>query len=284
MTYRPLPPPVSVSTSATIGVGRDDLVSGEAVALDLPAANIGLRILSGLIDCVVGIATYVALSFLLLQVFLSSKQFDNTGIAVLLSIHVCIIIFALVAIPTISETVTRGKTLGHWILGLRTVRDDAGPITFRQAVTRAMLGFVEIYSCWGLPALLCAATNRKGKRFGDLLAGTYVVRDRFSLNLPVPAQMPPQLEQWAATADVAPLPIPLTIAARSFLGRVDKLNPIARQQVSGQLAGQMLRFVAPAPPAAAPPEMVLHAILAERRKRDAARIERDQRLRERVAG
>ncbi|MFW0789950.1 RDD family protein [Gordonia sp. CPCC 205333] len=283
MTYRPLPPPVSVSTSATIGVGRDDLVSGEAVALDLPAANIGLRILSGLIDCLLGVAVYLGLIFLLVQSFIGGGFFTNTGLTVALALHTCIIIFALVAIPTVTETFTRGKTLGHWILGLRTVRDDAGPITFRQALTRALLGFVEIYSCWGLPALLCAVTNRKGKRFGDLLAGTYVVRDRFSLDLPTPAPMPPQLEQWASTADVAPLPIPLAIAARSFLGRVDKLNPIARQQVSDQLASQMVRFVAPAPPTAAPPEMVIVAILAERRRRDAARIERDQRLRERVA-
>ena len=38
---------------ATIGVTEDDLVTGEAVALDLPPASIGLRILSGLLDLVI---------------------------------------------------------------------------------------------------------------------------------------------------------------------------------------------------------------------------------------
>ncbi|NMO03437.1 RDD family protein [Gordonia sp. TBRC 11910] len=284
MTFRPLPPPVSVSTSATTGVGRDDFVSGEAVALDLPPAGVGLRILSGLIDVVVDVAVYIGLVFLLLQVFISNHFFDNTSVAMLLSLHTCVIIASLVGIPTVCETLTRGKTLGHLVVGLRTVRDDAGPITFRQALTRAMLGFVEIYSCGGLPALLCSAVSRKGKRFGDLLAGTYVVRDRFSLNLPQPAPMPPELAGWASTADLAPLPVPLTIAARSFFARADTMTPPARAQLGGQLAGQMARFVAPPPPAAAPPEMVIAAILAERRTRDAARIARDQRLRERVAG
>lgn len=284
MTFRPLPPPVSVSRSATIGVGRDDFVSGEAVALDLPAVNVGLRILSGLIDVALSVGVYLGLLYLLIQVFFSKFMFDNTSFALIMALHTCILIFALVGIPAASETVTRGKTLGHWIVGLRTVRDDAGPITFRQALTRALLGFVEIYACGGLPALMCSVTNRKGKRFGDLLAGTYVVRDRFSLKLPVPPQMPPQLQPWVSTADLAPLPIPLTLSARSFLGRLDKLNPVSRQQIGAQLAGQMTRFVAPAPPAGAPPELVIAAILAERRARDAARIERDQRLRERVAG
>lgn len=284
MTFRPLPPPVSVSTSATIGVGRDDFVSGEAVALDLPAVNVGMRILSGVIDVALGVGTYFGLLYLLLEVFLGNALFDNTSFALAMALHTCILIFALVGIPTVCETLTRGKTLGHWIVGVRTVRDDAGPITFRQALTRAVLGFVEIYACSGLPALLCSVTNRKGKRFGDLLAGTYVVRDRFSLKLPPPPQMPPELHQWASTADLAPLPIPLTLSARSFLGRVDKLKPIARQQIGLQLAGQMARFVAPAPPPAAPPELVIAAILAERRARDAARIERDQRLRQRLAG
>ncbi len=277
MTFRPLPPPVSVSSTSTVGVGRDDFVSGEAVPLDLPAANIGLRILSCLIDVIISVGCYLGV------VWLSLQMLRYTDLAFTLGLHTVALIAAMVGIPTACETLTRGKTAGHWALGLRTVRDDAGPILFRQALTRALVGFVEIYSCSGLPALLCAAINRKGKRFGDLLAGTYVVRDRFSLKLPAPAQMPPELAQWAQTADIAGLPVPLTVAARSFLARRDSLTPAARQQIGTQLAGQMVQFVAPSPPTSNP-EAVLCAVLAARRERDAARIARDQRLRDRIAG
>ncbi len=41
-------------SSGTVGVGADDLVTGEAVALDLPHAGLGLRIVSGIIDLLVG--------------------------------------------------------------------------------------------------------------------------------------------------------------------------------------------------------------------------------------
>ena len=44
-------------------LGADDLVTGEAVALDLPAAAIGSRVASGLIDMLITIVLLVALLF-----------------------------------------------------------------------------------------------------------------------------------------------------------------------------------------------------------------------------
>src|SRR6185312_4760011 len=150
-------------SSSTVGVGADDLVTGEAVALDLLHASIGLRIVSGLVDLLIGYAALFAL-----QLGAGTLLGDTDDALVAAGILVAAIT-ALVGIPTALETLTRGKTVGHLIMGLRTVRDDAGPIGFRQALTRAMLGVVEIYGCQGVPALLCAAFSGKGKRFGDLL-------------------------------------------------------------------------------------------------------------------
>ena len=168
-------------SSSTVGVGADDLVTGEAVALDLPHAGLGLRICSGLIDVVVGLVALYALQWV---AYTLAGSGDDALIAAAITLAM---VGALVAIPTTFETLTRGKTLGHLALGLRTVRDDAGPIHFRQALTRAMVGVVEIYGCLGMPALLCAVFNQRGKRFGDLLAGTYVVRDRQRVSPPARA-------------------------------------------------------------------------------------------------
>ena len=50
-------------SSATVGVGDDDFVTGEAVALDLPPASIGSRILSGFLDyLIVWVATFTLVS------------------------------------------------------------------------------------------------------------------------------------------------------------------------------------------------------------------------------
>ncbi|MEE3851949.1 RDD family protein [Gordonia sp. LSe1-13] len=275
--YGPVPPPTaSRGVSATYGVGRDDLVSGEAVALDLPPAGIGLRMVSGLIDLFLGYTAWWALRWLTLKVF------GDTDFAMLVASLTLSLITALVIIPTTLETVTRGKTVGHWVTGIRTVRDDAGPIGFRHALTRALLGVIEIYGSGGLPALVAAVCTKKGKRFGDLLAGTYVIRDRHKLDVPEPIPMPPALAGWAQTADVAPLPVHLAIAVRQFLGRRDRLSTQARILLAQRLVHDSAPFVAPAPPTGAPDEMVLAAIMAERRRRDSERIERDQRLRQRL--
>ncbi|GAC66816.1 RDD family protein [Gordonia soli] len=276
--YGPPPPPVPTTaiTSGTVGVGRDDLVSGEAVALDLPPAGIGLRILSGLIDLLVGYLAWAGLRWLAIRAFGESDD------ALFIAINTLTVITALVVIPTALETYSRGKTLGHFVVGLRTVRDDAGPIGFRQALGRAMLGVIEIYGCLGAPAFLAAVCTRKGKRFGDLLAGTYVIRDRHRISLPEPPPMPPGLQPWAQFADIAPLPDPLAIAIRQFLGRREKMSPPARAMMADRLLTATAPFVAPAPPPGAPTEELLVAIMAERRRRDSERIARDENLRSRL--
>jgi uncharacterized RDD family membrane protein YckC len=263
-------------SSSTVGVGADDLVTGEAVALDLPHGGIGLRIVSGLIDLVIG---YAALFGLELAAAALLAETDDALVAAGITVAA---IAALVGIPTTLETLTRGKTVGHLVMGLRTVRDDAGPIGFRQALTRAMAGVVEIYGCQGVPALVCAAFSGKGKRFGDLLAGTYVVRERQRIALPPPVTMPPHLASWAAAADLAPLPDQLAVAVRQFLSRVSTFSPQVREQLGQRLLEEVRPFVAPAPPAGNHPEYVLMAVLAERRTREAARLGREQALRERL--
>lgn len=263
-------------SSSTVGVGADDLVTGEAVALDLPHAGLGLRICSGLIDVVVGLVALYALQWV---AYTLAGSGDDALIAAAITLAM---VGALVAIPTTFETLTRGKTLGHLALGLRTVRDDAGPIHFRQALTRAMVGVVEIYGCLGMPALLCAVFNQRGKRFGDLLAGTYVVRDRQRVSLPPPAQMPPHLATWAAGADIAPLPDSLAATIRQFLSRTGTFAPNVREELAHRLLAEARPYMAPAPPEGNHPEWVLMALLAERRTRDTARLAREQQLRERV--
>ena len=102
---RPLPPPVSPSQSATRGVGRDDFVSGEAVALDLPPANLGLRVLSGFIDVTIGWLLFgcgSSTSCLLNQIVHLDGAL-RTGLGTAWTILVFLLI------PTVVETLTRAR-------------------------------------------------------------------------------------------------------------------------------------------------------------------------------
>lgn len=263
-------------SSNTVGVGVDDLVTGEAVALELPAAGIGMHALSGMIDVAIAIAALIA-GVIIVPIVLGDADAALASVAVTL---LSVLVF--IALPTTLETLTRGRSVGKLAAGLRTVRDDAGPIGFRHALTRALVGFVEIWLLLCVPALISGLLSNKGKRLGDHAAGTYVVRERFHLTLPAPPMMPPVLAAWAAGADIARLPDGLAMAVRQFLMRAPLLSPQSRATLGVQLHHEVLAYLAPQPPAGTHPELILAAVIADRRRRDTIRLQRDADLRRRL--
>ncbi len=254
----------------------DDLVTGEAVALDLPPAGLGVRIASGLIDLVVSLLLLLVATIVLTLAALQSDE------ALLSVAGLGTVILVFLVFPTVLETLTRGRSVGKLALGLRTVRDDAGPITFQHAFVRALVGVVEIYVAFGVPAFYSALVNSRGKRLGDFAAGTYVVRARHRLRLTPPLPMPPHLAGWARAADVTSLPPGLALAVRQYLGRLSTLDPVSRERVGSRLAAQVAAYVAPAPPPGTHPADYLAAVVATRRERDQARLAREAALRRRL--
>ncbi len=255
---------------------EDDLVTGEAVALDLPAANLGHRIISGLIDLLVTFALAIALLFAV-GVIATGLDEALLRVALIGSVVTLFLVF-----PSTMETLTRGRSIGKFAMGLRTVRDDAGPISFQHAFVRSLIGVVEIYAFTGGPAFLSMMLSGRGKRLGDYAAGTYVVRERVALRLPPPPPLPFPLITWARSADIAALPPSLALSVRQFLGRAHQLEPASRHVLGQELAGQVSAYVAPAPPRGTPAEAFLSAVLASRRERDLNRLQRENELRRRL--
>jgi uncharacterized RDD family membrane protein YckC len=263
-------------SNSTVGVGVDDLVTGEAVALELPAAGIAMHALSGILDVVIAVAALV-IGLIIVPIVTQGADDAIAGVATTV-----LLVLVFVALPTALETLTRGRSVGKFATGLRTVRDDAGPIAFRHALTRALIGFVEIWALSGVPALVSGLVSSKGKRLGDYAAGTYVVRERVHMTLPPPPMMPPHLADWAAGADIARLPDGLAMAVRQFLMRAPLLSPQSRVALGVQLHDEVVAYLAPQPPAGTHPELVLAAVIADRRRRDSIRLQRDAALRRRL--
>ena len=252
----------------------DQLVTGEAVALELPPASVGVRLVSGLLDMTIQVGVLV-LGSIVAGVLAPSEALDAVAAIVLVA-------FTLVIGPAVLETLTTGRTVGKLVMGTRTVRDDAGPISFHHAFVRHLIAVVEVWVLSGVPALISSVVSSKGKRLGDYAAGTYVVRDRFRLQLPWPAQMPPHLAAWARSADIAPLPDSLALAVRQLLGRTRTLSPSARDALIARIIEQVSRHVSPPPPPGTHPVDFLSAVSVERRVRDEFRLRREADLRWRL--
>src|ERR1019366_5049255 len=173
------------------------------------------------------------------------------------------------------ETLTRGKSLGKLAMGLRVVSDDGGPERFRQALVRALVGVLEFWVLSGIPALLTSLLSAKGKRLGDMLAGTFVIQERLpgrkALAAPL-ATVPPALVGWASTLQLSGLTDATAETARGYLSRLHELTPAAREEFGQRIAATAAAQVSPLPPPGTTPADYLTAILAERRAREHARI------------
>lgn len=243
------------------------VVTGEAVVLDLDAARVPSRGLAFALDALLQLALLLGL------LYLGSRVADGLDGAAGAAAGILVAVAVLVGYPVTWETLTRGRSPGKAAFGLRVVRDDGGPAGFRQALVRALLAvFVDLWVTFGVVGVVVSLLSRRGKRTGDLLAGTFVVRDRVAQRGSPLAPMPPQLAAWAATLDLTGLPDELALAVRGFLGRAGELDPRARTARAHQLADAVVARVTPRPPAGTSAEAFLAAVAAERRRREQLRL------------
>jgi len=258
------------------------LITGEAVALEITPATVANRITSGLIDYgVYALGTGVSvLVVMALAVAAGSELEDN--LAFLQAVLSLVALAWLVVIPLLVELLSGGRSLGRMVTGARVVRDDGGTVRLRHCLVRTLRAVVEIWGTWAVPALCASVVSKRGKRLGDMLAGTYVVREHHRSQTAPPLLMPPELTEWAAGTDLRALPGDLSLTARTFLQRASSLMPASRHQLGLELASQVQEYVSPPPPAGTHPERFLAAVLTERRNRELVLESRDRRLEEDV--
>lgn len=241
---------------------EDEILTGEGVALSTGAAAVTNRMLSGLIDLVV-----YGVPALAMLVWLTSATGLANG-AIQRAVAIGSVAVMLIVVPALVETLSRGRSVGRLACGLRIVRDDGGPVSFRHTFTRALVGLVEFFLTLGLMALTVSVLSARAKRLGDMLAGTYAMRVRGSKRALPPLAMPPQLEAWAPTTDIVRLPDGLALTCRMFLARAATLRPDSRARLGTELGERISHYVSPAPPEPVHPELLIAAVLVERGRRE----------------
>jgi uncharacterized RDD family membrane protein YckC len=250
-----------------------DVVTGEAVVLDVPCARFPSRLVAIVIDMTAQILLVVAL---LLIIGASGAHMNAASLA---AIALAALVGVIVGYPTVFETLSRGRTLGKLALGLRVVGDDGGPERFRQALVRALAAVVEIWLFTGAPALICSLLSAKGKRLGDLFAGTFVIQERLPRRKSLPllfSVVPPPLVGWSQALQLSRLDDQTAEQAASYLRRFYELTPAARDEFGQRIAAAVAARITPPPPPGTPPAAFLSAVVAVRRYREAARLASQQ--------
>ncbi|WP_405549310.1 RDD family protein [Streptomyces globisporus] len=245
-----------------------ELVTGDAVVLGLRPARLPSRALASAIDLAVTFIVFILVSVVL---GIASAALDEAAVA---AIGVASFLLVLIGGPVAVETLSRGRSLGKLACGLRVVRDDGGPIRFRHALVRGAMGLVEILLTFGAVASIASLVSARGRRIGDVFAGTLVIRERVaatgrSVAVPPP---PPWLVGRFAELDLSGVPDELWSAIRQYLTRMQQLDPGVGRSIAERLAGELVARTGAAAPQGVPAAAFLAAVVHERQSRDARRV------------
>jgi uncharacterized RDD family membrane protein YckC len=249
-------------------------VTGEAVALDLRLAQFPSRMLALALDLLIQFVLLIVVTFLLAS---TSAGTDGAAAA---AITIVMLVAVVVGLPTLIETLTRGRSVGKLAAGLRVVRDDGGPVRFRHSFVRALFMLVDFWITSGAVGLVSSIASQRGKRVGDHFAGTVVIRERVpaaAMSVQHTYVMPPGMEPWAASADLTRLPDVTALQMRQLLARAGTLEPGVRDSFGRQLAAEVQSYVSPPPPPGIHPETYLAAVLTQRMRVSSANAEKARR-------
>ncbi|MBK0376652.1 RDD family protein [Streptomyces sp. RB110-1] len=245
-----------------------ELVTGDAVVLGVRPARLPSRALASAIDLAAVFTVFILISVVL---GIASAALDEAALA---AIMVASFLLVLVGGPVAVETLSHGRSLGKLACGLRVVRDDGGPIRFRHALVRGGMGLVEILMTFGVLASIASLVSARGRRVGDVFAGTLVIRERVAVpgrSVAVPPP-PPWLVGRFARLDLSAVPDELWLAVRQYLTRMQQLDPGVGRSIADRLAADLVERTGTAVPQGVPAAAFLAAVLHERQARDARRV------------
>lgn len=211
---------------------------------------------------------------LLLFALLDSAIVFGADSAAVTAVLILQIVLVLAGYPIITEWLTRGRTVGKLVFGLRAVRDDGGPIAFRQALVRGLAGLILekpglLAPLTTIAGVVTISTSAREKRIGDMLAGTIVLNERSGPQVLAqpPMWVPPPLQPWVLSLDLHRLDDRLALSLRQFVTRAHGMSPTGQVALGEELRRRVLAVTSPPPPVGAPTPDVLLGVLAERRRR-----------------
>lgn len=222
--------------------GFEDLVipTPERVTFQYPIAGIGSRFLAQSIDMMLLV---VLLTVVGIGGAAFGAVFHNAQLAIL--IWVLLWFAVILGYFLVLEAVFGGQTPGKRALRLRVVGDQGEPIHFSQAAIRNLVRIVDFLPFFYGLGLVTLFINGRGKRLGDLAAGTIVVRERDRVSLydlaatPAPsptAPVEPAPSIWSAPGatagtEAADGPASAVQPAAGDADRVRRLEPALRRLV-----------------------------------------------------
>jgi uncharacterized RDD family membrane protein YckC len=150
----------------------------ERVSFDFQIAGLGTRAIAQIIDLLIVALVEVAVIFFGIAAGTVANSGTVTGLV--------LIVFSFLNVFGyfwVSEALWSGQTIGKKAFRLRAVGDRGEPLTFMQAGIRNIVRIVDFLPYGYGIGMIVLFANGKGKRLGDIAAGTLVVKDSDQVRL-----------------------------------------------------------------------------------------------------
>lgn len=146
------------------------IVTGQFVRISQTPASLGARMAAQLIDWVIEFVWLFAMVWLLTEIDDILKEHTVMLVFYLLLVFVPVIGYSL-----LWELFNHGQTPGKWLMKLRVVNVDGSSPSLGSLVMRWMLWIADGPTL-GFLGIFVMLINRNHQRFGDMAAGTMVIR------------------------------------------------------------------------------------------------------------
>ena len=178
------------------------------MAFDYQVAGLGTRAIAQILDLLIITAILVSVLFVAILAAAASAGIGSTDPTVAILIEFIGSFVVLFGYFWVSETLWSGQTIGKKAFRLRAVGDRGEPLTFSQAGIRNIVRIVDFLPYAYGVGLVVMFANGKGKRLGDLAAGTIVVKDSDHVALwQLPGPRPPAQAPGAPPPHLPPPPV-----------------------------------------------------------------------------
>lgn len=145
------------------------LETDQYVGVERTLAGVGERILAQLID----VGLMIIIPLILSPIILRAVNFID-GKNDIFYYFFFLVLYLL--IPLLVEVLTRGRSVGKYVLKIQVVRDSGETPKFIEHLMRYVMTIIDIWFMVGTVGIVSIILNNKNKRLGDMAAGTIVVK------------------------------------------------------------------------------------------------------------
>ena len=229
-----------------------DVETPELVVLTYSIAGIGSRAMAAITDLLLVAAAFVVLGIVWFLVVAAGgfSGFDlsgSWGIALLIIVQ-----FGLLwGYYVLFEGLMDGQTPGKRLHRIRVVREGGYSVTFGTSAVRNLIRIVDMQPVFFyLVGMISVLVTRRGRRLGDIVAGTIVVREDARSAAPAAPSAPARATREQAAALHTQLSEDEYVVLGRFVERWATLDGLKRAALAQQLAA---RFGAALPDDGRPP-------------------------------